>query len=729
MTLEKRPSGAECSWQEVNQDFLEKQLRRLRLLLRRRVLWLRRQWRQDPLQSCQGLIISDVQADWLLAGEDRQAEARFHQEDPEAAGLSSSIHDLELQISAALRDLAATGMTPALEMLGHLFALTPFEREVLLLCLAPELDPTFERLYVYVQDDVARKYATPHMVLALFDGAGEDCEARRDSFLPEAPLRRFRLVVLEPGSLPAAAVGVRPLRLEERLVDYLRGINRLDGRLTQFLQPVIPAPLAPEHRTLVESLQRSLQAGARTGPWPVVNLTGPRGTGKRTVARALCDLLGLHLYGLDLRRLPPPGPERQEILRLLEREAVLAQMAYYLEIDASGPDGQAAPAAFDEGIEPFRAFLLVGSTERWQSDRETLTVGLTRPDFRAQLALWRQSLTGLKHSLDGHLDALVQQFDFGPETITKVVNAARSRGRLRAPEEDPGLTPEDLWQTCREHAGWRLEELAQRIDPCYTWEDIVVPPDVWQQLQEIAAQVAHRHQVYETWGFGAKLSRGRGISALFSGPSGTGKTMAAEILAHHLELDLYRIDLAGVVSKYIGETEKNLKKVFDAAEQSGAILFFDEADALFGKRTEVKDSHDRYANIEVNYLLQRMEDYRGLAILATNRKSALDRAFLRRLRFLVDFPFPDAASRRRIWQKIFPPQAAVAGLDCDGLARLEIAGGNIRNIALNAAFLAASAGGSIGMAQVMHAARREYAKIDKLTTASEFGAYYRVTEA
>ena len=205
--------------------------------------------------------------------------------------------------------------------------------------------------------------------------------------------------------------------------------------------------------------------------------------------------------------------------------------------------------------------------------------------------------------------------------------------------------------------------------------------------------------------------------------------MAAEVLANYLKLDLYRIDLASVVSKYIGETEKNLKKVFDAAEQSGAILFFDEADALFGKRTEVKDSHDRYANIEVNYLLQRMEDYRGLAILATNRKSALDRAFLRRLRFLVDFPFPDAESRRNIWKKVFPPLADVGDLDYDALSRLEIPGGNIKNIALNAAFLAASEGSAIEMNHVMHAVRREYTKVEKMVTESEFGQYYKLVKS
>ena len=274
-------------------------------------------------------------------------------------------------------------------------------------------------------------------------------------------------------------------------------------------------------------------------------------------------------------------------------------------------------------------------------------------------------------------------------------------------------------------SGWKLEDLAQRLAPQYSWDDIVLGPEEMRQLREIAQQVGQRARVYEEWGFSSRLSRGRGISALFAGPSGTGKTMAAEILARELELDLYVVDLAGMVSKYIGETEKNLRRVFDAAEQSGAILFFDEADALFGKRSEVKDSHDRYANIEVNYLLQKMEQYQGLAILSTNRKSALDKAFSRRLRFLVDFPFPGREQREKIWRKMFPPQAPLENIDFGFLGRLEIAGGNIRNVAVNAAFLASAEGSSIQAEHIMRAVRQEYSKIDKLVTEAEFGPHYR----
>jgi SpoVK/Ycf46/Vps4 family AAA+-type ATPase len=278
-----------------------------------------------------------------------------------------------------------------------------------------------------------------------------------------------------------------------------------------------------------------------------------------------------------------------------------------------------------------------------------------------------------------------------------------------------------LWSSCVCRARVRLDDLAHRIEAVATWDDLVLPPAEMLQLREIAAQVTRREQVYEKWGFATKSRRGLGISAMFAGPSGTGKTTAAEVLANALRLDLYRIDLSSVVSKYIGETEKNLRRVFDAAEDGGAILFFDEADALFGKRSEVKDSHDRYANIEISYLLQRMEDYRGLAVLATNAKSSVDTAFLRRIRFVVNFPFPNAAERAEIWRRAFPAATPTIGLDPLRLARLNIAGGNIRNIALNAAFLAAEAGEPVGMTHITRAARSEYGKMEKPLTDAEIG--------
>jgi hypothetical protein len=428
---------------------------------------------------------------------------------------------------------------------------------------------------------------------------------------------------------------------------------------------------------------------------------------------------------LDPLRLPPPGPDRTEIVRILEREAALLPAAYYVDCSEVEMDNRADVAAANELVDGLGAFTLVASREPWRCERRPVTVHVPAVTAAAQLGLWRAALgrgavEGIATTL---LERITQHFDLGPAAVEEAVATARGMARMRD-LDDTRVAADDLWSACRAQAAQPMEGLAQRLDPCFDWDDLVLPADAAGQLRELAAQVVHRAHVYERWGFGTKLGRGRGISALFAGPSGTGKTMAAEVLARHVELDLYRIDLSNVVSKYIGETERRLRRVFDVAEQAGAILFFDEADALFGKRTEVKDSHDRFANIEINYLLQRMEDYRGLAILATNKKDLLDDAFLRRLRFLVDFPFPDAEQRRAIWEGIFPPETDTEALDFGFLARLEIAGGNIKTIALNAAFLAAAEDTPVRMPHILRAARREYLKINKLIQESEFGSYY-----
>jgi SpoVK/Ycf46/Vps4 family AAA+-type ATPase len=359
-----------------------------------------------------------------------------------------------------------------------------------------------------------------------------------------------------------------------------------------------------------------------------------------------------------------------------------------------------------------------------------ITFDVRKPGVNEQRTIW-QNVLGSVH-LNGHIDALVSQFNLSASAIHSVGAAVLSTNKeMLSLAGDPDTSAEAerddlgklLWDACRVEARPGLDDLAQRIEPIADWDNLVLPKAQQQLLREIAAHVRQRTTVYETWGFSAGSTRGLGISALFAGASGTGKTLAAEVLAHELQLDLYRIDLSSVVSKYVGETEKNLRRVFDAAEEGGAILLFDEADALFGKRSEVKDSHDRYANIEVSYLLQRMEVYRGLAILTTNLKSALDTAFLRRIRFVVQFPFPDAEQRAEIWQRILPRRLPTENLDMGKLARLNVAGGNIRNIALNAAFLAADAHEPVRMTHLLRAAYTEYAKLEKPLTEAEIGGW------
>jgi hypothetical protein len=353
--------------------------------------------------------------------------------------------------------------------------------------------------------------------------------------------------------------------------------------------------------------------------------------------------------------------------------------------------------------------VLLLSDDPVSPDRPTVICDVPQATAPEQRELWRAALGDRNGALNGSLDRVVRQFDFD------VARIARTAARFAA--EPAG--PDALWRLCREAARPRVESLARRIDCRAGWDDLVLPAAQTAMLRELAIQAAHRHTVHEEWGFAARSGRGLGLTALFAGPSGTGKTLAAEVIAAELRLDLYRIDLSATVSKWLGETEKNLSRVFDAAEAGGAILLFDEADALFGRRSEVKDARDRYANVEVSYLLQRMEAYRGLAILTTNQREALDPAFLRRLRFVVTFPLPDLAQRHAIWQRAFPPATPVDGLRPDKLARLSVTGGAIHNIALNAAFSAAAESQPVRMKHLLAAARSEAAKSDRSVNASE----------
>jgi len=332
---------------------------------------------------------------------------------------------------------------------------------------------------------------------------------------------------------------------------------------------------------------------------------------------------------------------------------------------------------------------------------------VNKPEAAEQKLLWEQALGAVALRLNGSLDGIASQFRLSAQTILSTGE------ELRTAVTEIDKSDAMLWQACRVASRSRLDDLAQRLEPVASWQELVLPEAQKIILHQISAHAKNRLTVYQKWGFAGKSSRGLGISALFAGESGTGKTMAAEVLAQELHLDLYRIDLSAVVNKYIGETEKNLRRLFDAAEDSGAILLFDEADALFGKRSEVRDSHDRYANIEVSYLLQRMEAYWGLAILTTNMKSALDTAFLRRLRFVVQFPFPDAARREAIWRNIFPEATPIADIDYAKLAKLNVSGGNIRNIALSAAFLAAEAREPVRMSHLLQAAHSEAGKRER----------------
>jgi len=604
----------------------------------------------------------------------------------------------------------------ALDGLCAVFHLSPFERDLLLLCAGVELEAGFGGLCGQAQGDVQRPFPTFSLALAALP------QAHWSATAPQSPLRRHRLIEIGAGT----ALTTSPLRIDERILHCLVGINSLDERLRGLVDPVsVDGALVPSHQRQADwiaTIWRRVGAAS-----PVIQLCGPGRRDKRQIAAEACRQIGLGLGRLTVESLPSGPPELDTLIEVWGREAALTASALLLEADEMEAGDAARAAALARSIERLAGPVLLSTPHRQPvRHRPMVSLDVGNPTLLEQHSLWSIALGPAAASLNGSIEQLTVQFDI-PEIMIRGASA-EALGRVAGTEEAPdevraSALGQALWDSCRMSARPRLDDLAQRIEPAAGWEDLVLPETQRAVLQDIAAHVRQRSTVYHRWGFASQGARGLGLSALFSGVSGTGKTLAAEVLARELSLDLYRIDLSAVVSKYIGESEKNLRRVFDAAEAGGAILLFDEADALFGKRTEVKESHDRYANQEVAYLLQRMESYRGLAILTTNLKSSLDAAFLRRLRYVIQFPFPDIVQRSEIWQRVFPDAAPTEGLVPDKLARLTVAGGNIRNIALNAAFLAADAGEPIRMSHVLRASQAEYAKLEKTLTDAEVAGW------
>ncbi|MDH4196802.1 MAG: ATP-binding protein, partial [Candidatus Aminicenantes bacterium] len=587
---------------------------------------------------------------------------------------------------------------PALERLSSIFGLSAFERQVLLLCAGIELDGAFAGLCSSCQGDGQRPFATFSLALAAFP------DAHWNALSPAAPLRFWRLVEVEKRDSLASS----PLRIDERILHYLTGVFHLDERLWGLVRPCPPpAPLVPSQQKLSDRILRAWSRTKTSGAWPVIELHGKDKNSRRDIAATASRALGFDLYILPVPSLPSDPADLEAVLRLWRREAALSSFALLLEYEDAEASDPVRASWLESIVDRTGGAVFISGRERRKlGERSGLDFEVVKPSLAEQRDLWAAVFKRSNGEADGSIDAVVAQFNFDSRTIysagAEALTNLNGDDRSRQVETPFGVA---VWDVCRRQARPKLDDLAQRLEPAVNWDDLILPDLEIGALKTIAAQLRQRVRVYEEWGFAARSARGLGISALFAGESGTGKTLAAEVLSGDLRLDLYRIDLSQVVSKYIGETEKNLRRVFDAAEDGGAILLFDEADALFGKRSEVKDSHDRYANIEVSYLLQRMEAYRGLAILTTNLKSALDSAFLRRLRFVVQFPFPDADRRAAIWRRMFPSQTPTDGLRYEKLARLNVAGGNIRNIALNAAFLAADEGLPVRMSHVLRAAR------------------------
>lgn len=656
------------------------------------------------------------------------------------------VADVQGKLDRLAEDLAertaeslSNGVPLRLVALAGLFDLSAIDVDIVLLCLAPQLDRSYERLYAYLHDDVTQRQLTVDLVLSLLCPDLESKVAARTRLGPSAPLRRFLLVELgeEPGSLLASTV-----RLDPRVAGFLLGDDAVDARLqpcasvatgeTSFDDLYFPDPFR-------EQLARLAGRAAAATTTEIVYLQGPAGTGKRAAAVACCREIGCPLLIVAGGRVAAStAGEFTALVRLIGREALLqGAVLYWADLDpllADDDDGRLADLF--TVLETLPGLVFAAGTIAWQPAGALrrctfLRLPFPRPRTDERLRIWQAALPEARPEARpeapppgaaAHLDLadVAAKFRLTGGQIRDAAATARNLAVARSPAA-PVVTTADLNAACRLHSNRKLTELAVPITPHYTWDDIVVPADQMAQLREIYDQVRNRGLVYDSWGFGGKLAMGKGLNVLFAGPPGTGKTMAADVLAGELGLNLYKIDLSTVVSKYIGETEKNLARIFAEAMTSNAILFFDEADALFGKRTQIQDAHDRYANVETSYLLQKMEEYEGVVVLATNLRNNMDEAFVRRLHAIVEFQLPGVADRRRIWEQIWPQtMPRDTDVDLDFLAgRIEVAGGSIRNIALAGAFLAAADGGVVTMAHVLHATRREYQKMGKVLTAGD----------
>lgn len=711
--------------------YLETELGRIDAMLKEQVRQAHSRdhyWQSDKPR---GLYISETESADLA--NTNHLEKLFHCS-------SAGYHNSQ---SASTEQLEKNRVTPdeitRLDTLVKLFGLTSFEKDVLLLCLLPELDPSYERIFGYILDDVTRRKPSVALALDMLCPSPAQKVAKRQAFSANSPSIRYHLFHLHDDTpRKQATLLAQSLKINDRICEYLLGSNEIDASLHSFAHIVVPQKameemvLPDEKKVGLTRLMDLYQEGKQDLTW---YFYGAEGTGKQSTAEALCKRPGLRFLVADTRRMLHSELSFETAVRLLCREALLQDAAMYWDnFDVLLTDSFAAQ--LDVAIaqtENHRGIIFFAGNEarnishKWNI-RPLIPVEFPVPEYHHREQLWQAFLNGQATASQPPINALAGKFRLSGGQIQAALATARNLAQWR---NGGSISADELYHACRQQSNQKLTQLARKIKPKYIWGDIVLPKDQLEQLKELCSYVKYHHLVYNTWGFSLKSALGKGLNALFTGSSGTGKTMAAEITANELGIDLYKIDLATVVSKYVGETEKNLDKIFQEAQDSNAILFFDEADAIFGKRSEVRDSHDRYANIEIAYLLQKMEEYQGIVILATNFRKNLDEAFARRMHFSLEFPLPEEEDRLLIWQKAFPAPAPLAqDIDLAFMARqFRITGGNIKNVALSAAFLAAENGHAITMKHLILATRREFQKMGKLCTESDFAHYFEMVKA
>jgi hypothetical protein len=623
------------------------------------------------------------------------------------------LEDIISQTQTTLAELRESmAITPALERLCETFQLSPFERHILLMCIAINLYPDFASLCNDLNDK--RPYPTFGLAIKTFPGADVDWQA----FTPTSPLQHWLLIQAEMSTGETHPPLYQPLVIDPAILHYVMGQPCTDPQLTglikRFLPPSStqssPSILPPSHQAVLDQIYSVwTETFATTAP-SVVQLCGNDPSIKKTLAALACHQIHHDLCILNASVLPLHPIHLDQLLRRWERQSQLNQSALLIQCESLSPSEGSQNTALVEFIENSTTPLLVSTNSRVSvRDRPTIVLDVPRLAPQEQIDLWHHHLDDVAQTLNGHVGALVTQFNLNASDIQSICLQAKTQAKALDSKDDS--LGDTLWNLCRTQSRISLDGLTKRIEPRATWDDLLLPEATTSLLRQIVAHSRERATVYQQWKMSGHTTRGQGLAVVFYGVSGTGKTTAAEIIANELNLDLYRIDLSQVVDKYVGETEKKLELTFAAAERSGAVLLFDEADSIFGKRSDVKEARDRYANLEVSYLLQRIEEYSGLAILTTNLINAMDNAFKRRLRFMVQFKEPDAAQRQELWQRVFPDSVPKQGLNYQALGQLGVSGAIIRAIAEGAAFLAANEKEPVMMRHLKEAAFVELVKM------------------
>jgi hypothetical protein len=700
--------------------YFENELRRLDLLLHREIFRLRAAY-QLSLDEFRGLYISDQQVDNLI---------RQNTPNPgDPAELTQQADEIHRESSVLLEAGSPW------KKLRSAFDLCPFEMDAILLALAVEVSLKYETIYAYLNNDVTRKWPTIDLALRLFT-SGSDGIASRQFLLPRSRLFRDGLlrVISAPAEKPAWLSNGFSIAPEvcDSLLELPAGAGRLNAAIYR-VQPQIGVTPGL-HGSLRDRLDRAAEAFSSFGEGqrPLIVFVGEYGMGAEELAETMCTRFGSSIIFFDLEIARPSDATQSKTMQGLLLEQRLLSSGIFLRgcetlFNSEGSptaDAFALMAALTDAAGP--VFLSFNPLVRWRElvrGRRKLVFELSHPDYEERKRLWT-TLSGGSVT-DGLAADLANRFVLSPGQIRDAIVTASDLHVLEG-RNGSALEAGELTEGARSQSDQSLGKLAVRTRSAHSWTDLVLAPATFEQIKDIVSSIRLRHQVFSGWGFNKRLVSGTGMVILFSGAAGTGKTMTAGIMARDLGLDLYKIDLSGVVSKYIGETEKNLDRIFQAARSANAILFFDEADALFGKRSEVRDAHDRYANIEVAYLLQKMEEHDGVVIMATNLSKNLDEAFARRMQYIVEFPLPNARAREKLWRGMFPPQAPLADdVDFPFLAdQFSLAGGDIRNVVLSAAFSAAQSNSEISMRQIVPALARMMATKGKMPSPTEFKQYH-----